>query len=290
MTIAHRLRYWMTPVLDRLPASLFPVRERAIHAYALGMPRSGTVSVFDCFKNEFRAAHEPESRFLTFRILDYRAGLTGESEMRSYLRQRDRRLGLELDSSYLNADICDLLASEFPQSRFILPMRDCVSWTESMMNFLLNKPEFMSKWLKSHIYRHMAMQFGPPPYSFAPEEKALQEKGLHPLSVYLKYWTEHHRRVIATVPAQRLLVLRTSELGRSARLMEDFLGLPEGRLQQSVHSNAAPRYHGLIGSVPPAFLRDSVYRHCGELMSTHFPEVMARLDAESGQASGDARQ
>lgn len=273
-----RVRYWMTPILERCPENLFQRHERRIQVYVVGMPRSGTVSLYDVFKDNYRADHEPESRFLTRKVVAYRRGRLSEADMRRYLRHRDRRLGLELDTSYLNGEVADLLVDEFPESRFILTIRDCLSWTDSMMNFLLNKPEFMVNILKPHIRDHMEVQFGPPPYSYAPEEQGIQKSGLHPVSAYLKYWTEHNQRVIDAVPPDRLLVLKTTDIGHSSGRIETFLGLPANSLSPTVHSNAAPVRHSLLSGIPRAFIREQVHAHCGPLMQQYFPEKLAKLD------------
>lgn len=271
-----RVRYWLTPVLEHVPDAMYPQRKRAVQVYVVGMPRSGTVSLYDVFKKHYRADHEPESRFLTRKIVAYRLGRMDEAAMRRYLRSRDRRLGLELDTSYLNAEVVDLLVDEYPESKYILTIRDCLSWTDSMMNFLLNKPEFMTS-RKPHIREHMEVQFGAPPYQYAPEEAALKEKGLHPLSRYLDYWTYHNQKVIDAVPPDRLLVMQTTAIGRSGDAIEAFLGLPPHSLDKAVHSNSTPTRHSLLDTLPREFVYAKVEQHCGKLMREFYPEVMEKL-------------
>lgn len=272
--LSHRVRYWLTPILEHCPDALFRERPRSVQTYVVGMPRSGTVSLYDVFKTHFRSAHEPESRFLTRRIVAWRQGRLSETALRAYLRKRDRRLNLELDTSYLNGEIVALLASEFPASRYILTLRDALGWTDSLLNFLRNKPEFLHAARKPHIRAHMESVFGPPPYRYAPEEKVLQEHGLHPLRCYLAYWNEHNSRIVDNVPAERLLVIKTRDIGRSTEQITDFLGLPAGSLQPAVHSNAAPVRHSLLDAIDPAFVRRQVEEHCGPLMRRYFPELM----------------
>lgn len=267
-----RIRYWMTPLFERCPEKYFPLRKRSIQVYVVGMPRSGTVSLYDIFTDGFRAGHEPESRFLTRKVVAYRMNRLDEQGMRCYLRHRDRRLGLELDTSYLNGEVVELLADEFPDARFILTIRDVLSWTDSMMNFLLNKPEFMTS-RKPHIREHMEVQFGSPPYVYAPEEAILKKNGLHPLSRYLKYWTEHNQRVLNLVPPERLLVIKTADIGHSSSAIETFLNLPLNSLGKAVHSNSAPARYSLLKQIPDEFVRAQVQAHCGELMEKYFPEV-----------------
>lgn len=271
-----RIRYWMTPLFEHCPENLFPLRKRSIQVYVVGMPRSGTVSLYDIFKDNFRARHEPESRFLTQKVVAYRMNRLCEQGMRRYLRHRDRRLGLEMDTSYLNGEVVELLADEFPNAHFILTIRDVLSWTDSMMNFLLNKPEFMSS-RKPHIREHMEVQFGTPPYVYASEEAILKTLGLHPLSRYLQYWTEHNQRVINLVPPERLLVIKTGDIGHSSNAIETFLNLPLNSLGKAVHSNSAPTRHSLLEQIPHEFVRAQVQAHCGELMKKYFPEEKGAL-------------
>jgi len=276
-SIPLRVRYRLAPLLDKCPESLLPERHRAIQVFGVGMPRSGTVSLNDVFKHRYRAAHEPESRFLTNQIVAYHEGRVSREQLLGCLRRRDRRLGLELDSSYLNGEIAAELAEAFPQARFVLTLRDCVSWVESMTSFFMNKPEFMSAAQKPHVLAHMALQFGVPPYTYAAEESVLQAHGLHPLSAYLKYWHAHNSLVIESLPAERLLVVRTRELGQCAARLERFLDLPQGSLQQATHSNAAPARHSLVAQIDQDYLRQQVHLHCGALMQQFFPEVLETL-------------
>ncbi len=269
--VLGRVSYWLTPVYERLPDAVFPARARRIQAYCVGAPRSGTVSIADQFKGQFRVGHEPESRFLTWKILAYRSGKTNPARMRRYLEKRDRRLGLELDSSYLNAEIAALLVESFPAARFILTVRDCLSWTESIVNFLINKPEFLHR--KRHIRRHMGLCFGTPPYTYSPHEAVLEARGLHPLRSYLTYWTAHNQRILDAVPAERLIVVKTREIGQSSRRLEDFLALPAGTLRSAVHSNSAKARHGILDQIDPGYLRASAEACCGALMARLFPEA-----------------
>lgn len=143
-----------------------------------------------------------------------------------------------------------------------------------MMNFLLNKPEFMTS-RKPHIREHMTVQFGTPPY--APKEAVLKEKGLHPLSRYLDYWTYQNQKIIDAVPAGRLLALQTTAIDRSREAIEAFLGLAAHRLVEAIHSNSTPTRHSLLDNMPKAFVRAKVEAHCGKLMREFYPDVLEKL-------------
>lgn len=262
----------MTPVFERLPDSFFRQHPRRFHAFCVGAPRSGTVSIANLFPYPYRAAHEPESRFLTNRIVAHQSGEMGAEAMLRYVQRRDRRLQLEIDSSYLNGEIVEFLVRAFPQAKFILTLRDCLSWAESFTNFLLNKPEFVTR--KRYSQRHMILRFGEPPYTYAPQERVLAELGLHPIQQYLRYWRYHNLRVLDTVPADRLLIVKTAEIGESTRRLEAFLNLPPGSLKSKIHSNSSPVRHSILKRIDSGYLYDSVMECCRDLMERFFPEAL----------------
>ena len=86
------------------------------------------------FSSNVRARHEPERRALDRRLLDRHHGRIGERDFIEWLRACDRRLALEVDSSWLNLDILDILRREFPDARFLLTVRDCYSALDATVN------------------------------------------------------------------------------------------------------------------------------------------------------------
>jgi hypothetical protein len=276
LNIADRVSYWLTPVYEKLPSAIFPQHYRHIQAYCVGTPRSGTVSITDQFKNNFRVGHEPESRFLTWKLIAYKTGKMSAAKMRRYLEHRDRRMCLELDSSYLNSEIVEFLVQLFPEAKFILTVRDCLSWAESFASFLINKPEFLHR--KEHIRQHMALLFGAPPYSYSPYENILKRSGLHPVRKYLSYWTAHNQHVLDHVPPDRLLIVRTNEISDSARRLESFLAVPRGSLGSSVHSNSATTRHAIMNQIESKYLLQCTRECCGDLMARLFPGVIEEYE------------
>ncbi|MGH6888120.1 MAG: sulfotransferase [Rhizomicrobium sp.] len=269
----------MTPVYERMPSSVFPLYRRQFHAFCVGIARSGTVSITDQFPAQYRVAHEPESRFLTDKIVAYRRGRITSEKMSQYLRRRDRRMQLEMDSSYLNSEVVEFLAQAFPEAKFILTLRDCFSWVDSFTNFFLNRPEFMMS--KRHVQRHMALLFGEPPYEFSQHDRALERAGLHPLRRYLRYWRDHNRRVLDVVPDERLLIVKTNDIEKSGKRLERFLRLPHNSLRLHIHANSALARHGLIGQIDPGYVRESIMDCCGDLMAEFFPEML-NLASDAG--------
>lgn len=93
---------------------------RRTQLYGVGTAKSGTYSISAMFSRNVAAEHEPQSNQLTEKFFAWQDGRMGQNEMRDWIRARDQELALEVDSSWLNVLILDLLAQEFPDARFVL--------------------------------------------------------------------------------------------------------------------------------------------------------------------------
>lgn len=271
--LTNKMHYWATPIYDRLPTQCFPQRALKFKAYGVGTAKSGTVSLYLMFKHRhYRAAHEADSRFLIYKILASINGKIDEATLTRYVKHRDRRLGLEMDSSNLNYYLLDILVREFEEAKFILTIRDCYSWLDSYINLQLNRPE-LQNWWRIHVKHLVDFEFGAHQFKHVKAEKVLSERGLHTLDGYLSYWAKHNHKVLTTVPAERLLVIKTQNINQDVPKIEAFLGLPTGTLPKRVHGNIAPRKFHLLAKIDRAFLEDKVKIHCQSLMRAYFPEI-----------------
>src|SRR5262245_1998795 len=109
-------------------------RVRRTRLYCVGTGKSGTHSIASMFSKNVRAGHEPEAVPLMEKFIAWKGARLDEAQFTQWLRARDRRLALEVDSSTLNRDIAGILVREFPGARFVLTIRDCYSWCNSHMN------------------------------------------------------------------------------------------------------------------------------------------------------------
>ena len=159
-----------------------------------------------------------------------------EREYRDWLVARDREMALEIDSSWFHGSIVDLLVSEFPNARFVLTIRDCYSWLNSEFKRVLHTPSQQPQRVKmrAFVYNGVAT-------THAPEERVLKEAGLYPVDNYLARWAAHNEKVLATVPRERLLVVRTQEIRARANEIADFAGLPRYALQMEQIGRASCR-------------------------------------------------
>src|ERR1700761_6144902 len=93
---------------------------RRTRVYCVGTAKSGTHSVCSMFSRNVLARHEPESLKLIGAYFDWHDGRMNDDQMLGWIRDRDRAMALEVDSSWFNILILKHLAAEFPDARFIL--------------------------------------------------------------------------------------------------------------------------------------------------------------------------
>jgi hypothetical protein len=266
----RKANYWATPLYDILPSLFFPERKKKIKAYGVGMGKTGTVTLHVMFSKHYRTAHESESRFLANKIVAFAHGKINKSDFIKYVKQRDRRLGLEMDASHFNIHLLDILINEFSEAKFILTIRDCYSWLDSGINHRLARPGFE----KRAWFRHLSdIRLGADKFKHAKEEKVLVDNGLYTLDGYFSWWKTHNTRILNTVPSERLLVVKTPELTQSIPQIETFLGITPGSLPTSVHANVRRKKFNILSQIDKDFLEEKANFHCKELMDKYFPEV-----------------
>ena len=178
--------------------------------YCVGAAKTGTHSIHSMFDDTVRSRHEAYSEELIEKILDLHEERITDAEMLSYVRQRDRRLRLDVDSSQLNFFLIDYLLDEFPDALFLLTIRDCYSWLDSFINDSLRRST-SKNWLRLRELRFQAGALSHPA-----EERALKDKGLYNLDGYLSYWANHNNKVLSSVPKDRLMIVRTQAISRAA--------------------------------------------------------------------------
>lgn len=241
---------------------------RRFHAYGVGTAKSGTTSLAAIFQPHYRSRHEPLSRPLLLQAAKRPDGL-GEPTGFPVLR-RDVQLRLEMDSSQLNFVILGDLVRAFPDARFVVTIRDCFSWVESFINHQLSrppKPRSGPLWSQFRDDRFRASQLRHPP-----EEIELQRRGLYTLEGYFSYWALHNRAALDLIPADRRLILRTTDIGNSLDQLATFLSIPVETLSGGqAHENRAKGRYGVLDEVPQDHVIAVARQQCGELMEELFP-------------------
>jgi hypothetical protein len=250
---------------------VYPVfNRRRFQAYCVSLPKSGTKSMAGIFKKHYRAAHEKEHELVIGAILASADGSMGDAELRRLIKERDRRLWLELDSSTLNYFLLDVFLREFPGARFMLTIRDPHSWLDSIINHKMGRG-LAGIWTDFTRY-----SFRPQDFTHARAESALAERGLFTLDCYFSCWARHIETVLERVPEHRLLVVRTDEIDSSLSAFADFLSIPSETLDPSkAHLHRAVGRFGVLSEIDPVFLREKCLAHCESLLKRYFPELLA---------------
>ncbi|NJK38231.1 MAG: sulfotransferase [Oscillatoriales cyanobacterium RM2_1_1] len=256
----------------------YPNQSRSLHAYCIGTPKSGTHSLAAMLKN-YRSSHEPEWQNLIdligqehLRRLHYETDdyLITNQKYISYFKIRDRRLNLEFEASHLLGPFVQILVKAFPRAKFILTLRDCYSWIDSMINDELNMETqgLRVYWRKAYDYYFFSEN-----HTYSPKESVLKYQGLYPLSAYIQYWKRHNETIIQGIPAEQLLILKTHEINNSTDRIADYLGILESQIStENKHAYPSKGKHHVLKQIPQTYLLEKVQYEAGELMKTYFPD------------------
>ena len=248
-------------------------RARRSRLYCVGIGKTGTHSIATMFSRTVRARHEPQAVPLMEKILAWRGGEIDDDGFVDWVRTRDREMALEVDSSTLNFEILDVLIRTFPDARFLLTIRDCYSWCNSMMG---HSARFHKT--TNPLWRQMGRFQGDAEH--APEEEVLKQHGFMTLDRYFSYWARHNQEVIDKVPAERLLVVRTDQIQNEALNIARFAGLPGRAVRlERTHEYRNPEKQEYLRQVDRRFVEAKVEQHCRPLMSRFFPEIKSLDDA-----------
>ena len=262
----------------RSPVSKW-VTSRQAQIYCVGTAKSGTHSLASLFSDELRTFHEADWQAVIKLILAS-AETGGERRaLRRRLLERDRQFALDIDSSQLNYFYLPELLELFPNSKFVLTIREPRSWLDSLINHQLARGTPPPEWRRLRDFR-----FARDGAEHPPEEAALKARGLYTLDGYLSYWRRHNQDVIRLVPPEKLLVVRTDQISQRADDIARFAGLPQrgepaGKTAGKAaadksHTFKALKKFGVLGELEPEYLDEKIRQHCSELVSEFFPDAL----------------
>lgn len=236
--------------------------------FCVGTAKSGTHSIAALFDNPVRSRHEVENSELLKKILALSAGNLSNGDLGSYIRQRNRRLTLDVDSSQLNFFLLEAILEQFRTARFLLTIRDPYSWLNSFVNDSLRR-QTTENWMRLRELRFRANLF-----THSPAEQILKQLGLYTLDGYLSYWAMHNDKVLSLVPTDRLLVVRTDEITGRAYEIADFAGLSRSYVRpERSYEFKNPIEFGVLKKIDRSYLENKIISHCRPLMLRFFPEI-----------------
>jgi Sulfotransferase domain len=257
----------MPSLLNRLARRREPeaVDDRRFRLFGVGLAKSGTHSLAGVFARDYRSAHEPEAKAQVELTCDVLEGKAEPADLRSYLQDREDRLRLEVNAAGWNGLVVEDLVDLAPDTRFVLTVREPRDWLDSLVNHLKvgqAPPHFVR--LRSLLY-----DTGQP---HPPEEAVLDEHGFYPLDGYLGDWARRHTRVLDAVPADRLLILRTEQIGERLGELAAFVGVPADTLDPAqAHGFKARAKFGLLDEIDQDHLQGRIDELCSPVLARLFP-------------------
>lgn len=240
--------------------------ERRFRLFGVGLSKSGTHSLAGVFARDYRSAHEPEAKAQVELTCDVMEGRASPRDLRRYLRDREDRLRLEVNAAGWNGLVVEELVALGRDTRFALTVREPRSWLDSLLNHLkVGKapPHF------ERLRRLIFDSGGPHP----PEEAVLAEHGFYPLDGYLGSWARRHQQVLDAVPADRLLIVRTEDIGAGLADLAAFVGVPPETLDpEQAHGFKARAKFGLLDEIDQDHLTERIDTLCGPVLARLFPD------------------
>ena len=244
------------PVLERLTG-------RTRRVYALGTPKSGTTSVARMFKGLCRTDHEPHRPATVKGMHDHFVGEICDAELQQSYRARDKQLTLDLESNCFLAYRPDLLYSTFPNAKFVILIRDPLTWLDSILdnniNFSRKKTPTMAKW-------HSVL-FQDRETSLSANDELLIEMGLYPVNCYLDYWVRTNDRCLRSLGDSPQLCIGTNQISRRAEEIGDFIGIDVSKLERNnTHMNRTAEKHNVLQKLDAERIEESLSKICNPLI------------------------
>lgn len=252
---------------------LWPVlRPRRIHAYNLGMGRTGTTAMASIFAS-FRTAHEPMGKETISVLERYWKEELPEQDVRAFLRKRDRVHRFEFESTPFLGPFATQLAQLFPEAKFLLTVREPYTWLRSAIDKCVNTPRTEHP---SHVVKLRDLCYGVLPKTHPEQEQALERYNLHTLGGFLQYWGWHNQTVLNNIPDHRLLLIPTSTLNEAISQVGDFVGVDSEALARPGRQNQSSTRNGILAEVEEKYVRECIEKHCGKALE----QVNEKLKAQ----------
>lgn len=239
-------------------------RSRKAHVYCIGAAKTGTTSVAHIFNGFLRAAHEPNVSDTTKLVIRYLDDKLTKEDCVAALRQRDKKLNLELESSHPLGYFAPYLVKAFPDAKFVVTIRHPRSWLRSRLNFhMYRKPDEWSEYRDFIWSRHH--------HEYAKEERCLKENGLYSLDAYLCQYSEQYRIIFDSIPESKRIVVKTSEISSKLNEISQFIGVNNKKIKP-YHTNKMDVEESVFDDIDGDFIDQSIDDYCGWIINEFFSD------------------
>jgi len=182
--------------------------------------------------------------------LKYKNGQLSNQEWQDFLIRRCNALSLDYEASGFLTTEAALLAELFPNSKFILTIREPESWLRSMLRHVEKNRQRLGYHYWEPVLQHYFAG-----HDFPVEETSLEARKLFPLRSMLNYWKSSNESAIQSIPADQLLILNTKKLSESLEQLESFIGWESGTLNpKKSHLHQSPTIQDPTDKISQSYL------------------------------------
>lgn len=263
------------------------VSNRPSLVFGVGMPKTGTTSIAKMLGPSQHGYHEKNRARIIPLIRSYCNGRAGVSELKLSFAIRDICLYPLFDVAHYYGAIVGELSDLFPESKFIVTLRNCYSWAESFGNQLIKRWRWKEGWSKDcgdYLVKWQKYQLDSPRiWKYPSEELKLKRVGMPPLATLYEYYRRRNTKLLGEIPPDRRIIIKTSEIDQSISQLEQFAGLPGGTLNED-RSHARKRqqtFVNLFEDVPSTHLKNLAQKYCNDIMKDHFSEINKPMDVQA---------
>lgn len=243
------------------------LRPRRTHLVCIGARKTGTSTIPAVFQSALRSAHEPGLDRIVPAAIQYDRGEMDKTEAIEILLAHDRRFFLEVESSHPLGAMAGPLSEAWPEARFLITVREPLSWLRSQYNWELNTgPRQREPWLSHHAH------FFPQGRVHPPEEASLAQMGLRPLGVYLEHYRRRYETIFSEIPLERRLVVQTQALDESLGRIAAFAGVSSRELR-TAHAKQRSEDHRVLDSIESTYVENIVAKFCGNIWAQALAEA-----------------
>ena len=242
---------------------------RRIHVFGVGAMKTGTMSISALFLPYYRSMHEPGIKYLVDLLMLKNRGQISVKEILKVLQYHDSEWYLEVESSHVIANFSEYLVKLFPNSKFILTIREPKSWLNSAINQILNYPHCSDDFDFTREMRKM--YWGNNLLNRPKFEKKIEGYPLPSLQKMLEYYDKHVCYIMRVVPADRLLILRTEEIKERMPDIASFLNIDVETLsRENAHSHKSKRDYRIVNLLDQKYLDDMIDFACANVKSLYY--------------------
>ncbi|NWJ52265.1 MAG: hypothetical protein HXX14_15520 [Bacteroidetes bacterium] len=238
--------------------------ERQFRLYALGLTKTGTVSIDGLF-GKYRSCHEFWQWDTNQKYILFKEHSISREEFRDFILLRDAAACLEMDSAYFNRYYIDILSEEFTDAKFICLFRDPISWVKSQVNYYMDADR---EALQSTQIDN-GFPFDMPRGEQVPRNKFLQNIDEY-VEITFKSWAIAYRLIlnqIRKLPDESYRFISTNQISQKLDLLANFAGVSQKNLVVgNAHSNKSVYQVDILKIVKSELIVQYFNKHCKDIM------------------------